>query len=180
LWGILALLAAVTADAAAVTPQDAAPQRADQLKAGYLGNFVKFVEWPSSTPADTLTVCFVGAPGVRTAFGADAAAKKAGTRRLMVREFNPGESPAGCDVIYMDGATSSFQQLSEQWSDVQLWAVLTVSDKPDFTRRGGVIGLFTQDNRLRFTVNVQNARRAGLRLSAALLQLATNIEKESS
>lgn len=180
LWGILVLLAAVAATGGVVPAQSAAPAREDQLKAGYLGNFIKFVEWPPSASVETLTVCFVGASSVREAFGADLASKSIGSRRLVSRGLQPGDTPAGCDVVYLDGATMSFPRISAQWSDDQLWAVLTVSDEPDFPQHGGVIGLFTRDNRLRFNVNMGNARRAGLKLSAALLQLATSVEKDAS
>jgi len=42
---------------------------------------------------------------------------------------------------------------------------------------GGMIELFAEDNRLRFKVNVENAERAGLRISSNLLQLAASVEK---
>jgi hypothetical protein len=55
--------------------------------------------------------------------------------------------------------------------------VLTVSDAKAFIRNGGMIELFADSNRLRFNVNVGNAHRAGLRISASLLELAAAVDK---
>ena len=46
-----------------------------------------------------------------------------------------------------------------------------------FARNGGIIELFTEENRLKFIINVDNARRAGLRISSRLLQLAATVEQ---
>ena len=54
--------------------------------------------------------------------------------------------------------------------------MLTVSDGNGFAHSGGTIELFTQQNRLRFIINLENARHAGLRISSNLLQLAASIE----
>jgi hypothetical protein len=53
-----------------------------------------------------------------------------------------------------------------------------VSDAKEFLRNGGIIELFTDENRLKFNINVDNAHRAGLRISSSLLQLAAAVEQE--
>jgi hypothetical protein len=151
----------------------AEPERADLLKAGYLPNFVKFVDWP----ADTLTLCFIGAPEVRHSIEENLGNKRAGARRLAVRELGGRASAAGCNVLYIDSAAGTRENVVARGVALPDPGVLTVGDSPDFVRHGGVIGLFTQNNRLKFNVNVGNARREGLKVSRALLQLASTIEK---
>ncbi|HEY8508099.1 MAG TPA: YfiR family protein, partial [Steroidobacteraceae bacterium] len=72
-----------------------------------------------------------------------------------------------CNVVYIEGHSHSVEAGAP---------ILTVSDARNFASRGGVIELFEQGNRLRFVVNVENARRAGLRISSMLLQLASRVE----
>src|SRR3712207_6491480 len=76
---------------ASVRPLDVAAAadaaRADELKAAYLFNFAKLVEWPPSTPADSLTICFIGANGVHEAFARAARDKQVGARRVLVKHL---------------------------------------------------------------------------------------------
>ena len=180
---LAALLIALTIGAAcrpalpADTPETS---RADALKAGYVVNFAKFVEWPASAPVDVLTLCFIGGSGVRTALSQDIQIKRIGSRRLALRELKVSDAPSGCDVLYVAAETGEFRSLSAHWPEWQSQAILTIGDEKDFARHGGVIGMFTEENRLRFNVNVENARRAGLKISSALLQLAVNVEKDAS
>ena len=146
--------------------------RADELKAAYLFNFAKLVEWPASSPVDTLTICFVGASAVHDAFKRAAGDKQVGTRRIVVRPMAASESRAGCDVLYLDAALTGLQ-LPENIGP----GALTVSDGADFAAHGGMIELFAEGNRLRFNINLPSAQRAGLRISSNLLQLAAHIEK---
>jgi hypothetical protein len=166
--------------ACAVSADSPAPQRLDRLKAGYLVNFVKFVDWPATAAADELTLCFIGAPGVRDALPAGLSERLVSGRRLTARELKPGEPSAGCGVLYVDRTAATPHTSATQSPTLPGVGVLTISDDVNFTRQGGVIALFTEDNRLRFNINVQNAQRAGLRISSALLQLASSVDREAS
>jgi len=173
------ILAALTGLAGAVgfSPagfaDEAATRREDQLKAAYLFNFVKFVEWPASVPTDVLTVCFVGGEGVHDALASGIDSKRVGPRRLAVRQVQESASATDCNVLYLDAAVVPEGRVSSQ----DRLPILTVSDAKGFARSGGMIEVFTDSNRLRFRINIDNAQQAGLRISSSLLQLAASIEK---
>lgn len=156
---------------------DDASARADQIKAAYLFNFIKFVEWPADASGDAIQICFVGAPGVETSLRSATANKRVGARVIVSRPLERGETPAGCAVVYFDaqaiGAEAAMLHSART-------AALTVSDAQAFTRSGGAIELFTEENRLRFVINVENARRAGVRISSNLLKLASNVEQDGA
>jgi hypothetical protein len=155
---------------------DSPTAREDQLKAAFLFNFVKFVEWPASPAEDALTVCFVDAQGVYDALATGIEAKRVGARRLVVRRLDKSASPKGCDALY---ANSTTVPEAPALADSTARPILTVSDTREFARKGGIIGLFTESNRLRFSINIANAQKAGLRISSNLLQLAASVERES-
>ena len=143
-------------------------QRADAIKAGYLYNFLKFVEWPPIVPANTLNACFVGNSGVFDEITTNQSYKRVGTRRLVARRLAPGAPIGACQVLYVDA------QRVAAVSDViyaRPTALLTVSDAPDFLRGGGIIALFEKDDRLQFRISADNARLASLRISTSLLLL---------
>lgn len=175
----IALTAAVCTTFGAVpTPsgraEEGTARREDQLKAAYLFNFIKFIEWPADTAAPTLTVCFAGAQGVRDALASSVENKKVGERTVAVRGLTPAGDPGGCNMLYIE--TDSTMQ-SWQSTLAAAPSLLTVSDAPGFAHKGGVIELFTENNRLRFNINVENAQKARLRISSNLLQLAATVEK---
>jgi hypothetical protein len=157
--------------ASASCAADATIEREAQLTAAYVFNFMKFVEWPASVHGELLQVCFVGAQSVRDALAKATADKRIGARRIVVRSLAGEESAAHCQVIYVgerpEPAPRTFNAA----------ATLTIGEAPTFTQQGGIIQLYTESNRLRFAVNVDNAKHAGLTVSSNLLQLATRVEQ---
>jgi hypothetical protein len=77
-------------------------------------------------------------------------------------------------MLYLDSALPpAVRALSDQTD------ALTVSNAKNFARSGGMIELFTENNRLRFIINLENAKRAGLRINPSLLQLAASVYTEA-
>lgn len=145
--------------------------REDQLKAAYLFNFVKFVEWPANDGAP-IRICFIGGQGIHASLSASSAGKRVGARSISTSALKVADSRSGCDVIYVDAAVNASSLVQDE--------ALTVSEADDFTREGGVIRLFKHDNRLKFDINLDNARRAGLKISSNLLKLASRVEQEAT
>jgi hypothetical protein len=156
--------------AARAIAQDA-PSHLDQLIAGYVLNFTKFVEWPAVSRSEDLVICVAGNPGLYTALQAGAEGASVGSRHIALRKVDNAAAAAGCHVLYIETA-SPLLRLAQ----ASAGPVLTVSDGTGFTHAGGTIELFTQQNKLRFIVNLANAKRAGLRISSNLLQLAASVE----
>ncbi|WP_129645258.1 YfiR family protein [Peristeroidobacter agariperforans] len=151
---------------------DIAFERADQLRAAYLFNFLKFVELPHASAA-AIHVCFIGARGVQHALTTSTVDKRIGMRSIATAELPASGSWSGCDVVYLDAAQDVRTALASAAGN----DALTVSEASDFTECGGIIRLFTEDNRLRFAIDVGNARRAGLKISSDLLRLASRVEQ---
>lgn len=148
---------------------DDVQRREDQFKAAYLFNFAKFVEWP--TGGATLTVCFLGGEGVYDALASGGGDKRVGARQLVARRLVEPASAEGCDILYADAGSVNV-------TPAQGLPVLTVSDAPQFATKGGMIQLFTENHRLRFSINVARAHKAGLRISSDLLKLAVDVHRE--
>ena len=152
---------------------DEAADREAQLKAGYLYNFAKFVEWPADAPP-TLRFCFDGGPTIYAMLTEELGDKRIGERPLVARELSGNDTLEGCDILYID-ARSETARRAQLPEDCRL---LTVSDAPGFSHASGIIELYEESNRLRFAINIANARRAGLQISSSLLQLATLVGEE--
>ena len=149
------------------------PDRHAQMTAAYVFNFVKFVEWPPGAIDEELVVCFVGAPEIRAALAASVGNKQAAMSTARIKNLSARDVPAGnsledCQVVYLSGDRAALPKQR---------AALTIGDSEDFTRRGGMIRLYTESNRLRFIINVDNAKREGIQVSSNLLKLATHVEQ---
>lgn len=134
----------------------------------------QFVEWPAAAldGRQTVDVC-VAAPNP---FGADleelVAGETLGDRKVLVRHLDGDEDLPGCHVLVVSGPAGARHALLQR---VAARPILTVGDDPRFLDAGGIVRLRLVDGRMRFDVNAHAARRAGLRISSQLLQLALTV-----
>jgi hypothetical protein len=143
-----------------------------QVKSAYVFNFIKFVEWPAAALADNkIRLCVIGDNELRTLL-AMLDGRRIGERELQVVPDAAGSLNA-CHVLYIgDQERRRIPPIIKSLSNA---SVLTISDIPDFAERGGGIGLLHRDDRMLFEVNLASTRKAGLRLSGQMLNLAANI-----
>lgn len=141
------------------------------VKAAFLLNFPKFVDWPSSalgkTPA--FTICLAD-DTLMTSLKALTRNETVGGKPLRV-EKRAGDL-AGCQVFFISG-----QAPQALLSTVSGMPILTVGEDPAFLRNGGMIRFTTVSNRVRFEINPAAAEKVGLRISSRLLRLAEVVEK---
>jgi hypothetical protein len=145
-----------------------------QVKAAYLFNFAKFVEWPASAFSSAgapLVIGIIGKGSFGEAFDA-LAGKSTKGRKVQVKHFSRIEELAGCQVLFI--ANSEKQRLKEILGALPA-GVLTVSDIKRFCNAGGMIGLVNRGDKVQFEVNLINAERAGLKVSSQMLKLAVTV-----
>ena len=145
------------------------------LKAAFLYNFAKLTRWPKSSfegPESPLQLCVLGDNPFGTALGALAGRKVAG-RPIEPRKITFTEEAAGCHIVFVTGPW--LPELATALESSADGPVLTVGDAQDFAKLGGTISMKTVNYKIRFEVNLEVARRSGLRLDVRLLQLADNV-----
>lgn len=170
----VALLASLIAFTASFARADTAVAEY-QLKAAYLFNFAKFTEWPAAAlPAGApVTVCVAG----RDPFGealTGIETKTIQNHPVRVRRSVRIDDLRGCHLVFVGEGEE--RRLPELFRNAELASALTLGDSEDFVEHGGTIGLVTRDNRILFDVNMDSARRAGLRLSSQMLKLARTVK----
>lgn len=171
-------LFALLAAAAALLPigvlgEDSAPEAA--LKAAFIYNFTKFVEWPSSVPAGQLRLCTIGTSAVTEAL-AGFEGKQALGRTVTLQAVTRNAGAAQCQLIYLtDNLTS--RHVGEALSELKSRPVLTVSDHTDFLNMGGMIAITRSADRLRFEVDLPTIQNADLKVAAPLLRMAKTVRQ---
>jgi YfiR/HmsC-like len=151
------------------------------IKAGFIFNFAKFVDWPPTTFAQPDSPIVIGILGTDP-FGAIidqiVQDKKIGGRGFVVKRLKWGADPKDlreCKILF--AGASERAHIDELVQIVRGLPILTVGETPGFAERGGVIRLVLEDNKVRFEVNVEAARQAGLTISSRLLTLARIIQQ---
>lgn len=145
------------------------------VKAGFVYNFTKFVEWPS-TSAPLMQFCLVGSNDPLLAAVAALEGKQSRGREIRVRRA-PGKADAlkNCDVIVVGASEAG--NVRAVVKEVHGWPALTVSEIDNFADTGGMIGLVASDSRVQFEINAAAAQHAKLQLGAQLLKLARSVKK---
>ena len=145
-------------------------------EAACLLNFSRFIEWPSAAFQNPGAPFVIGVIG-KNPFGIDLARmawqESARGRALVVRELHPGDDLRGCQILFIGAADEKL--VARILASVNGSSVLTVSDAPGFVNWGGMIEFSRQGDHVRFSVNDIAVKRAGIKASANLLQLASEV-----
>lgn len=175
-WMLVVL--ALLGGKARLNAQDKVPEH--QVKAAFLFNFAKFVQWPPSAFSATSDVLTIGIHGP-SPFGSDlqrlVEGKTIQNRRIIVRESNNIEDLKSCQIIFL--ATLDPSEAAVTVRVLQDLPILTVSDCADFLHVGGMIRFFIDQNRVRFEIKLKNIEAAGLGASSKLLKVATVVVDSS-
>jgi len=162
-----------TADAQA---GDASDSSEYLIKAGFIYNFAKFVEWPAAafSQADSpIVIGVLGADPFGSVLDHIVEDKKIGARGFIVKRYKWGKDLKDlkdCKIVFV--SASERAHVEDILQSVKGLPILTVGETPGFAERGGVIRFTLEDNRVRFEVNVDAAHQADLNISSRLLTLA--------
>lgn len=166
----IALLLAVLHTAVS-SPLHAAVASEYEVKAAFIYNFTRFVQWPQARASGPLDICVMGQDPFGSAIDEAVAGKRVGGREITVTRVDATATAKACEVLFIASSEErELEHILEALADVP---VLTVGDTEHFAERGGMINLTQKDNHVRFEINVDALEDAGLRASSQLLRLAT-------
>jgi hypothetical protein len=149
-----------------------------EVKAAFLYNFAKFVEWPDEAfaAADAPFVfCIVGSnPFTDDSLTRVISDRTAHGRKISVREVR--EPAAGCHLVFIAEAENErVARLLQTVQATQGPPILTVGESEAFAESNGMIRLVVEEGGVRFDINAAAAERGGLKFSSQLLKLARRV-----
>jgi hypothetical protein len=150
------------------------------IKATYLYNFARYVEWPARFAAakgDSFAICVLGQDPFGTALDATIAGETIDGQSLLAKRISEPKQGLNCRVLFI--SSSEEGRLKEILTTLDKTGVLTVSDMPNFSKRGGMIEFVLDGDRIRFAVNLTPAQDAGLTVSSELLKVAISVRRDS-
>jgi hypothetical protein len=145
------------------------------VKAAFLYQFARFVEWPDSSAAASgpVRICVVGQDPFGEALDLATQDKRAAGRPLQVRRFRGLQDLKPCSIVFVAGAdtvAASAVALQLRGS-----ASLVVGEAPGFTQNGGMIAFRVDGGVVRFDINESAATTEGISVSGRLLGLAATL-----
>jgi hypothetical protein len=146
------------------------------VKAAFLFHFAQFVEWPTAAFKDAnapLIFCTLGEDEFHGALDDSINGKTIENRPLRVQHLKQLQEVEGCQVIFI--SANEKKRIPALLASLKGSPVLTVGESEHFAQEGGMIGLFLEENKIRFEINLASAEHAKLKLSSRLLALAKTV-----
>jgi hypothetical protein len=148
------------------------------IKAVFLYNFARFVEWPPSTlanPEIPFVIGILGDDPFRSVIDQTVAGEKIKGHSIVIQRYKAVHEIKNCQILYINAREA--RKLNEILFAIKNKNILTVSDMANFTVTGGMIRFMTKDNKIRLEINPEAARAAELTISSKLLNVADIVEK---
>ena len=170
------LLALLLAAAAGAPLRAQTANEEYQVKAAFLFHFAQLVEWPPEAmkgEGEPMRVCTLGEDPFRGALETTLKGKKVGERALRVDHIKQIEEAKACQILFV--SRNEAKRMPAVLAQLGSSPVLIVGESEGFAREGGIIGFSVEDQKIRFEINLDAARRAGIRVSSRLLLLAKSV-----
>jgi hypothetical protein len=174
----IALLWEVPSNAGAADSAAAAPAREYEIKAAFLYNFTKFVDWPAQTFANDDAPIVIGVLGDSPCVPALERLvkdRKVNGRTLVVTRIASAAEAKVTQMLFVSSAQE--REFAALEPTLHSLPVLTVGESPGFATLGGAIDFVPQGDKIRFEINIDAAEHAGLKISAQLQKLATVVHR---
>ena len=146
------------------------------IKAAFLLNFVKFIQWPAHAFSDptSLTICILGNDPFDEALNT-IENKIVRDKRLIIKRISRIEDIKGCQILFI--STPEKEIMSEILTKTKDKPILTVSETNNFCQSGGIVNFIVVNNKIRFEINVEASKRSDLIISSKLLKLSKIIKE---
>lgn len=162
--------------AAGQAPDDLEAREA-KVKAAFLLNFARYVEWPENAFASSnspVVIAVLGEDLLQGNLDATVEGKTVERHPVQVKRARRASDLGDCHVVFV--CPSERDRLRSELAQLRSKPILTVSELDGFTSQGGMILLRKKQGMMRFEINREAAERAGLKISSKLLKLAENYQ----
>jgi hypothetical protein len=175
--GVGFILFAVLLSFSAIVPSQVEISKEYQVKAVFLYNFTQFIEWPPDAfaqPDAPLVIGILGPDPFGKYLDETVQGEKINGHPLVVQRFQTFAEIGRCQILFVNTDEKS------QWLPIFEYAkaqhVLTVGDVTNFSKQGGMIRFFPEENKIRIRINLTSVKNADLKVSSKLLRLAEIVE----
>ena len=158
--------------------EETSPEHTEsEIKAAFLFNFTKYVDWPADALPGAqagFVLCDEGRDDFKGGLESMLRGRTVEGRALAWKIVRGAPAPGECQLLFV--GREEGQRSAALLAALRKTPILTVGETEEFGSQGGIIWFTLSGNRVRFTINLDAARRAGLRISSRLLAVATVVD----
>lgn len=141
-----------------------------KVKSAYVYHLINYVEW-EKLPTDAFHICVLGADSMGMMLQQ---LTNREVKNLTLKIDTEGvENLELCQVLFIGGTLTNWSEIVTKLGNNN---VLTISDYKDFARRGGMVGFYNQDNKIKLELNPVAMHAANLKISAKLMEVARIVQ----
>lgn len=144
------------------------------LKAAFLYNFTRYIEWDGYTSNSEFVIGIVGTSDIQEALKDIADSKSVDGKKIIIRKFNSPDEIGNCHILFISRNTP--YTLTELFVNIPDKGTLVVSEKENFAEQGAAINFIIVNESLKFEMNINTLNSAGLKVSSQLLKLAVLVK----
>ncbi len=144
------------------------------VKAAYIYNFAKLIDWPSSNKKGNFIIGVYGQTNVYQELIKKYSAKRIGTQDIEIKKLS--ETPDVGDVHVLFIAEDNTKDLEAILNFIEFEPVLVITEAKKTLNRGSVINFLIIDNSLKFELNISEAQNRQLIIGSRLKDLAFKTE----
>jgi hypothetical protein len=178
LWPPAALLCALSLFGGTVSAEDEQLIKETEIKAAFIYNFTKFVEWPAASFPGKGEPIVIGVLG-ETPLAAELAVivdnRKVNGRPIVVTSVRTADELVPVQMLFVSATED--ERFGALAPAISRNALLTVGESPAFAAADGAIVFVRVNGKLRFEINMTAAERAGLKVSGELQKLAAVVKR---
>jgi hypothetical protein len=149
-----------------------------EVKAAYLYQFGKFVEWPEgglSRTDDPFAICIVGTDPFGAVLDETISGRTVQDKKVIAKRLTPTDDKSSCNILFV--SPSEQHRLVNVLREVSGRSILTVGTTAEFLSQGGMINFRLEQGKVRFEVNLAALQQGNLKMSSELLKVATLIKQ---
>lgn len=146
-----------------------------QIKAAFIYNFLKFIEWPQDLHEGSITICILGDDPFGNAIDI-IKGKYVSKKEILVKYCYSIEDVEEGDILFI--TSSEKKNIESLISSVKGLSILTLGDTNKFSQKGVIINFYIERKKIRFEINVVAAKQAGIKISSKLLNLAKIVSND--
>jgi hypothetical protein len=145
-----------------------------QVKALFLLNFVKYVDWPAGE-SGPITIGILGQDNFDDNLTNAVEGKSINGRAITIKHLSSGDNMSGCAVLFISSSENS--ELSVILSKTGSLPILTVGESDSFLGNGGIINFMLKEGKIHLAINLKAAQKANLQISSKLLSVADVVKE---
>ena len=171
--GSAVFIAALLTRLAFAQPTEFEPKGEYALKAVFLYNFCRFIEWPKSafaSPNEPIIIGVVGEDPFGSLLKEAVRGETSRGRPIQIEHYSKADAIGHCHLLFVSRSESG--RTEKILASVSGKSVVTVGETDAFLDRGGMIALTADKNRVRLHINPSLLRAASLDVSSKLLRVA--------